>query len=63
MGSLHDKLEKSLIDLCYYGTARTGLGFGKYPLGLLDAIEKLTPLVESDSLQQALDRFKQKLDE
>jgi len=61
------RLALVLIDLANRGASRCGLGFGKYPLGLLDAIEELRPLVPADdpaiaSLDEAIARFKARLE-
>jgi hypothetical protein len=37
-----------LRDLAYECRARCGSGFGTYPLGLREAIERLRPLVPAD---------------
>lgn len=42
------RLALVLIDLASHGQARCGHGFGKYPLGVRDALAMLRPLVQSD---------------
>lgn len=39
------RLALVLLDLISQGLSRCGAGFGKYPLGLRDAVEALLPLV------------------
>lgn len=61
------RLALVLIDLANRGSARCGLGFGKYPLGLLDAIRELRPLVPADDpaaagLDAAIARFEARLE-
>ena len=54
-------LERTLIDLAQHGQARCGIGFGKYPLGVLDAIEALLPLADTPAVREALAAFRKRL--
>jgi hypothetical protein len=60
------RLELVVLDLINHGLSRTGLGFGNYPLGIRDAVERLLPLVNRDdsaapAIDRAWDLFKEKL--
>ena len=53
--------ERKLVELAHYGQARCGLGFGKYPLGLIDALRELAPLTNSQEVKTAIDAFEERL--
>ena len=55
--------EQKLIELAQYGRARCGVGFGKFPLGIVYALQKLSPLTSSDAVKQALAAFEKRVSE
>ena len=64
------ELEDLVIELCQHGMARCALGWGKYPLGVLGAIEILKPHCDSAyvnragmTVADAIDQFKKRLAE
>jgi hypothetical protein len=62
------RLALVLIDLAYQGRDRCSLGFGKYPLGIREAIKHLYPLVPADDpalpdLDKAISAFDLRLAE
>lgn len=60
---LPEPLELKLIELAQHGTARCGLGFGKFPLGLMHALKELQPLANTKAVNAAIAAFQQRLDE
>ena len=57
-------LERVVLRILQLGIDRCGAGFGKYPLGIRDAVEELLPLVkDSELVTERLAAFDKKLDE
>ena len=57
------RLETVVLRIIQTGRDRCGAGFGKYPLGIYDAIEELIPLLpESILVREKLRDFKARLD-
>lgn len=56
-------LEDVVLDIIQQGRYRCGIGFGKYPLGILDAVNHLLPLVsDSVKVKEALADFNKRLE-
>ena len=60
------RIELVVLDLISHGSARCGAGFGQYPLGTLDAVERLMPLCDTEDpaypeIASALARWKERL--
>ena len=60
------RLELVILDLIAHGRARCGDGFGKYPLGIRDAVEALLPLINpsdpaAESITTAWAAFQERL--
>ena len=57
------RLDFELTRLAWLGRDRCGVGYGKYPLGILEALETLVPLLSapSDGLTSAVAAFKGRL--
>jgi hypothetical protein len=52
------KLEDAVLRIIQLGRDRCGAGFGKYPLGVLDALNELVPsLVATDRVRERLADF------
>ena len=47
------RIEAALIQLIHHGRDRCGSGFGKYPLGIREAVDYFLPLVPESALAQA----------
>lgn len=57
------RLEIVVLAIIADGRARCGSGFGKYPLGILSAVERLLPLMQdSERVALAVQDFKIRLD-
>ena len=57
------RLKWAIVHLCRQGQSRCGSGFGKYPLGLWDAVEHLSELLPKDEdAKSAIRAFKERLD-
>lgn len=58
------QFERVLLSVISHGRARCGSGFGKYPLGILEAVERFRELLpNSDAVNLALQDFKMRLDQ
>jgi len=55
-------LEEAILRIIQYGRDRCGVGFGKYPLGVRDALRELEPLVDSDIVRERLADFDKRLE-
>jgi hypothetical protein len=57
-------LEVVVLRVIALGRARCGAGFGKYPLGVLDSVKELLPLVSwSEPVRARLAEFEARLKE
>ena len=58
-----DSIEQAVLAIISMGRARCGSGFGKYPLGVRDAVEKLLSCFDGvpDSVRKALIDFDERL--
>ena len=54
-------LEQTILQLIQYGRARYGASFGNYPLGILDAVKELLPLVDTEQVRKQLADFEERL--
>lgn len=59
-----EELALALLDIIRQGRARCGAGFGKYPLGIRDAVERFLPFVaDNEQIQRELADFDRRLSE
>ena len=61
------ELDRRMLAVLQDGTAKCGLGFGKYPLGVREAVRELWPALDQTSpayseLLRALERFDKRLE-
>ena len=59
-------LAQAVIQILNTGRNRCGLGFGKYPLGIQDAVEVILPLLTSteyDQVEPYLVAFRKRLEQ
>ena len=55
------KIEDALLRLIQHGRDRCGAGFGKYPLGIREAVNYFFPLAPSEKVAERLRDFDNRL--
>jgi len=55
-------LERTVLSIIQSGHDRCGAGFGKYPLGVLDAVHELVKVIDSARIQERLADFQKRLE-
>lgn len=59
-----DWLQLAIVRIAQRGRDRCGAGFGKYPLGVMDALKELVPfMVKSEKVDAAMAAFEKRLEE
>ncbi len=59
--SAFNPLEQVVLDIICQGRSRCGIGFGKYPLGIRDAVERLLPIIDTEKIRERLADFDARL--
>lgn len=57
------QIEHRLIQAIAQGRSRCGLGFGKYPLGVLDVVKIFLPLADTQAVRERLADFENRLNQ